>query len=62
MEKPKGAPEAGCWMGVARTSRSWRRAHSNAARVSSAGRTATAPQVTVLGVGIDIGRGSCLEL
>ena len=62
MKKPNGVPEAGRGMGVARTSRSWRQARSNSARVSSAGRTATAPQMTVLGVGVDIARVDCLEL
>ena len=49
-----GVPEAGCGMGVARVFRSWRHARSSSARTSLAGRTATAPEKTFLGVGIDI--------
>ena len=62
IQKPKGSPEAGLGMGVARICRSWRQARSRSARTSSAGRTATAPQNTFRGVGFDIARVDCLEL
>ena len=57
MKNLTGLPEAGCWMGMARSFRSRRHARSNSARISSAGRTATAPQETLLGVGVDIASG-----
>ena len=55
--KLNGAPEAGFGMGVARISRSRRQARSRSARTSSAGRAATVPENTTLGVGVDILRG-----
>ena len=55
MENLTGLPEAGCWMGVEMSFRSRRQASCNTARVSAAGRTATEPHTTTLGV-VDMAR------